>query len=113
MNKRNLRMLLWPFAAALLLGGCSADQKQPETKGAQSQVQTAPASEKYPIDWCIVSGSTLGKMGDPVTYLYQGRTIKFCCKNCIRDFNKAPAAYLARLDSAAAGQIKQPSEEGG
>jgi YHS domain-containing protein len=63
----------------------------------------------YPIDWCIVSGEKLGEMGPAVEYNYNGRTIKFCCKNCVKIFEKEPARYLAKLDSAAAGLIKSPA----
>ncbi len=30
---------------------------------------------------------------------YRGETIYFCCKSCLRDFNKDPEAYLANLAS--------------
>lgn len=33
---------------------------------------------------------------------YQGKTIGFCCKKCIRKFNADPEAYLANLDIQAA-----------
>jgi hypothetical protein len=68
----------------------------------------APASDKYPLTTCIVSGDKLGEMGDPVKYTYKqagkpDRVIEFCCKDCIKDFEKDPAKYLAKLDAAAAG----------
>ena len=62
------------------------------------------------LDWCIVSGETLGGMGKTIPYEYKDREITFCCKGCIKEFEKTPTAYLARLDSALAGQIKQPVE---
>jgi YHS domain-containing protein len=48
---------------------------------------------------CPVSGDTLegGDMGEPVTMLYKGRTIKFCCNMCPPKFKNDPAKYLAKL----------------
>lgn len=48
---------------------------------------------------CPVSGETLegGEMGEPVSYAYHGRTIKFCCTSCIKKFEADPAKYLAKL----------------
>jgi YHS domain-containing protein len=36
-------------------------------------------------------------MGDPITQVYQGQQVKFCCKACIAKFHKDPAKYLAKL----------------
>ncbi len=48
---------------------------------------------------CPVSGEQLGggDMGEPVTILYKGRTIRFCCGMCPPTFRKDPAKYLATL----------------
>lgn len=54
----------------------------------------------YPIDVCIVSGEKLGSMGDPIVHDYEGREVKFCCKNCVATFEKEPAKYLEALDKA-------------
>lgn len=60
------------------------------------------------LDWCIVSGETLGDMGKPVAYKWKDREMDFCCKSCVKIFEKQPLAYVARLDSALAGHIVQP-----
>lgn len=67
---------------------------------------TAPA---YPLTTCVVSGETLGEMGDPIDYIYKeegkpDRLVKFCCKMCVSSFKKNPAKYLAKLDAAVAGK---------
>ena len=59
----------------------------------------------YPMNACVVSGGKLGSMGQPVTHTYRqagqpDRTVMFCCKGCIRKFEKAPAQYIAKLDAA-------------
>ena len=56
----------------------------------------------YTLKTCIVSGDKLGEMGDPFVYAYKGREIKFCCKGCVKDFNKDPAKYIKLIDEAEA-----------
>jgi hypothetical protein len=51
----------------------------------------------YPFKTCIVTDNELGSMGDPITQVYQGQQVKFCCKACIAKFHKDPAKYLAKL----------------
>ena len=48
---------------------------------------------------CPVSGEKLegGDMGEPVSLVYKGRTIRFCCPMCPPQFEKDPAKYLAKL----------------
>jgi hypothetical protein len=70
--------------------------------------QKADAKAKpYPLKTCIVSGEKLGEMGDPYVFTHEGREIKLCCKNCLKDFNKAPANYIKKLDEAAAKEKKK------
>ena len=64
-------------------------------------------TDSYPLTTCVVSGDKLGEDGPPVKYTYRqagqpDRVIEFCCKDCIADFEKDPAKYLAKLDAAAA-----------
>lgn len=54
----------------------------------------------YPLTSCVVSGEKLGEMGDPVDYVYNNRLVRFCCKGCIKDFNKDPGKYMSKLDQA-------------
>jgi hypothetical protein len=65
----------------------------------------------YTLTTCIVSDDKLGgEMGKPFVYIYKdkklkddpGREIKFCCKSCLKDFNKDPAAYMKKIDAAEA-----------
>ena len=63
----------------------------------------AKKSEKpkpYPLTTCIVSGEKLGEMGSPYVHTYQGREIKFCCKSCLKTFNKDAAGYVKKIDDA-------------
>jgi YHS domain-containing protein len=80
-------------------------QPQPDNPPAPStdaaQAGTPNDSDTYPIDFCLVSGEKLGSMGAPVTFEYEGRTLKFCCAMCKGSFLEDPQAYLKKLDEAA------------
>ena len=75
---------------------------------AQSTARTTPPStaahatvkgpaKPYPLKVCLVTDSDLDSMGDEVTFVYQGQTIKICCKPCEKKFLRAPEKYLAKL----------------
>jgi YHS domain-containing protein len=57
----------------------------------------APA-KPYPLKTCIVSDNDLDSMGEQASFVYQGQTIKVCCKACIAKFEKNPAKYLKKLE---------------
>jgi hypothetical protein len=75
--------------------GLSADQ-QPDAK-----------AKPYPLKACVVSGEKLGEMGKPYVFVHEGREIKLCCKNCLKDFNKEPAKYVKKIEEAEA-KAKKP-----
>lgn len=60
-----------------------------------------PAVTPYTLDTCIVSGEKLGDMGEPIVKVHEGREVKFCCKSCIKKFDKDPAKYIAAADAKA------------
>ena len=71
---------------------------------------TQKAAEKikpYTLPNCIVSGEKLGEMGAPIVTNYNGQEIKFCCKNCIKDFDKAPAKYIKKIAEAEKAAAKK------
>ena len=78
------------------LSGLAADQKTAKLK-------------PYTLKTCIISGDKLGEMGEPFVYAYKGREIKFCCKGCLKDFNKDPKKYLKMIDEAEAKAKKEKS----
>jgi YHS domain-containing protein len=63
----------------------------------------------YTLKTCVVSGDKLGEMGDPYVYEYKGREIKFCCKGCLKDFNKEPEKYIKKIEEAEAKAKKAKS----
>ena len=87
-------VLLVAFCAAPL-AGFAADKKA--------------KLKPYTLKVCIVTGDKLGEMGDPFVYAYKGREIKFCCKGCLKDFNKEPDKYIKKIEEAEAKAKKAKS----
>jgi YHS domain-containing protein len=63
--------------------------------------ENIPSTPAYPLKICVVSGDKLGQMGSPTVVNYKGREVRFCCKDCLKDFDKDPDKYIKRLDDAA------------
>ena len=91
------------LAAVLFVALCAATLTA--AAGDTNSVKLKP----YTLKTCVVSGDKLGEMGDPYVYAYKGREIKFCCKNCLKDFNKDPAKYLKKIDEEEAKAKKAKS----
>ena len=85
-------MLLAFFLAPL--SGRAADKKSEKPK-------------PYPLTTCVVSDEKLGEMGDPYVFVHEGREIKLCCKSCLKDFKKAPAKYIKKIEEAEAKANKE------
>lgn len=64
---------------------------------AKPTAEQIAAAKAYPLDVCIASGEKLDSMGEPVVTVYKGLQVKFCCENCIDDFKKEPAKFIAKL----------------
>ncbi|MBL4701952.1 MAG: hypothetical protein JKX85_11910 [Phycisphaeraceae bacterium] len=60
----------------------------------------ASQKENYPLATCVVSGEKLGgDMGKPLQYVAGTQLVKFCCKGCVKAFEKNPAKYLSQLEA--------------
>ena len=69
-------------------------------------------SAHYPIKTCMISGDALGgDMGEPIDRVYNNHLVRFCCKDCIKEFEKAPAKFLGMLDEAWKKQGAMPAAE--
>ncbi len=60
----------------------------------------AGPTKPYPKNTCIVTDNRLGSMGTPVTKVYGEQEVKFCCKPCVKKFEKNPQKYLAKLSKS-------------
>ena len=100
--------LIKSTSLALVLGVCLV------APAALRAEDAATKPKPYTLKNCIVSGDKLGEMGDAFVYIYKdpkvkndpGHEIKFCCKSCLKDFNKDPQGYLKKIDLAEAKERK-------
>ena len=92
MNMQSMKMLKTIAVAALVTSFVAA----PLTGFSAEKKKLKP----YTLTTCVVSGDKLGEMAPPYVYEYKDREIKFCCKDCVKDFNKNPAKYLKKIEAA-------------
>jgi YHS domain-containing protein len=85
--KKQMIVLL---TAAFTLSAFAAD---PSPSASASAAPSAQTSQKAANTVCPVSGDTVGDVGKPVYAQYKGQTIAFCCKDCLKKFNKNPDKY--------------------
>jgi YHS domain-containing protein len=60
------------------------------TKGPTTAPSTQPVNK-----FCAVEREE--EANAKVTYVYKGKTIAFCCKDCIPEFKKDPEKYMKDL----------------
>lgn len=96
--KNKLLMLL-----SLGIVSCTATVASPPPLPSPATV-TKPAEKKivqkakpYPLKTCLVTGDGLDDMDERVSLVYKGQTFEFCCKPCIKKFNKNPEKYVKEL----------------
>ncbi|MBN9688621.1 MAG: YHS domain-containing protein [Verrucomicrobia bacterium] len=93
----NTRKYLLAFAFLLGLSTqamVQADEQPARAPAAAEPVKATP----YPLKFCVVSDEKFEGSGmTPFEMVYEGQTMKFCCKNCVKDFKKEPKKYLTKL----------------
>lgn len=80
-------------ALSLTVGAWAAEPQHGDHQG-----HTDAKLKPYTLKTCAVSGEKLGGMGDPYVYKYKDREIKFCCKGCLKDFNKDPEKFIKKIE---------------
>jgi YHS domain-containing protein len=85
--KKQMIVLL---TAAFTLSAFAAD---PSPSAGAIAAPSAQISQKAANTVCPVSGDKVGDVGKPVYAQYEGQTIAFCCKSCLKKFNKNPDKY--------------------
>jgi YHS domain-containing protein len=68
------------------------------TESAAATEEPTRIGDPWPLDTCVVAGSKLGSMGDPVIKIHEGREVRFCCAGCTGAFESDPGKYLTRAD---------------
>jgi len=88
----------------LSLGLVSCATKPPATTDpkptSKKVAKKEPKPKPYPLKTCLVTGDGLDDMDERVTTVYQGQTFEFCCKPCLKKFNKNPAKFVKALEKA-------------
>jgi len=101
---KSILCVLLAITSTLTLPLLSADSPQTAkaqiVKTPEEKTQAAEQAKTYPLTTCLVSGDKLGGMGETIDCLYEGKLVRFCCKGCIKSFNKNPDKYLKELGSA-------------
>lgn len=110
---RLLVALLFTVGATLAFAAQdhSAHAKAP-APAADNAAWLTKAKADYPLKTCVVSDEAIGSMGEGINHVYKqegqpDRLVRFCCKSCLKDFNKDPAKYLKAIDDAAAKHTHQ------
>lgn len=84
--------------------GCIKDFKKDPDKFITklNEAVVAQQGPTYPMTKCMVSDDKLGgDMGKPIDFVVGNRLVRFCCKDCVKDFDKNPLKYLKMIDDAA------------
>ncbi len=105
-NKNSMKFTKHILTAVLLTGlaagvlSALADDKHKDHK--------ADETKPYPSAKCLISGEALGSMGKPHVLGADGQEIKFCCKNCVKDYEKDKQGYAKKLAQAEANAKPYP-----
>jgi YHS domain-containing protein len=85
--------------------GCVSDFKKDPDKYVAKLNKAVVEKQKaeYPLTKCVVSGESLGEMGEPIAYVYNNELVLLCCNGCKKQFDKDPAKYMAKIDEAGKG----------
>lgn len=76
-----------------------AADKAPAPNSSSASSAKDEKAKPYPLNFCVVSDEKFeGSDMKPVEMVYEGQTMKFCCKSCVKDFKKDPKKYLTKLD---------------
>ena len=102
-----MKFLFLFLALAIRTGPLPAEEKKADSPALQAIIAKTPDEKakaeaiipSYPLKTCLVSGDDLGGMGETINALYGDRLIRFCCKGCVKSFNKNPSKYLPKLDA--------------
>lgn len=95
------------FLISLGLVSCAAKAPEttaaaPDTKAPSKKVakKVSAKPKAYPLKTCLVTGDGLDDMEERVSTVYEGQTFEFCCKPCLKKFNKNPGKYVKELKKA-------------
>lgn len=99
--------MLAGLAAGALRAHADDDHKNHDEKAQQKEAEAKP----FPATTCLISGDALDSMGKPYVMVYEGQELKFCCSNCVKDFQKDKAGYMKKLADAEAKAKPYPLQK--
>jgi YHS domain-containing protein len=83
--------------AAVLVGGGVLVHAADRPKAGPTTKPAATQPSKPVNKYCAVEGKD-HEVDPAVTVKYKGKTIGFCCKDCIEEFNKDPEKYVKKME---------------
>ena len=94
-------------------GDCKKEVLANPTKAlaALDAAYIAKQEKTYPLTKCPISDEPVGDK--PVKLLYGNTLVEFCCKDCVKDFNKEPKVALAKIAAARAAKPAAPAQKAG
>ena len=97
--KRHLILSAPLTIAALIVGSATllvaADKPKPPLAGPTTKPAATQPAAKPVNKMCLVEDEH--EIDPKVTVNYKGKTIGFCCKDCVEEFEKDPEKYVKRL----------------
>ncbi|MFO1452695.1 MAG: hypothetical protein U1F61_31300 [Opitutaceae bacterium] len=91
-------LLIATLFAGLSSLGVHSDDKGREPDSVTVSAPKEGKAKPYPLNFCVVSDEKFeGSDMKPVEMVYEGQTMKFCCKSCVKDFKKDPKKFLTKL----------------
>jgi YHS domain-containing protein len=67
------------------------------------QAVIAAQKASYPLENCVISNEKIDDPSsdmEPMDYVHGTRLVRFCCKGCVKSFQKDPAKFMATIDKA-------------
>jgi YHS domain-containing protein len=90
------RTMIVTAVACLFIGSAARVGAADKPKAPTTRPATTQTAAKKPVNkFCAVESDN--KIDPKVTYVYQGKTIGFCCRDCLEDFQKDPDRYMRGL----------------
>ena len=93
---------LLSFGISAAVAAPAADKETPAKK--KDDAKSKPVNAK-----CPVVGEDIDSA---VTTTYKGKTVAFCCKDCIKDFNKDPEKYMKKIAADNKKQAEDAKKNG-
>ncbi|MFY9345000.1 MAG: hypothetical protein WAT39_21085 [Planctomycetota bacterium] len=109
-----VKLVLDNHLVQLCCKGCTAKAKAKKDEIVRSIATAAYDKQKdsYPLKTCLNTGEELDPKG-MIEVMHGPTLLRFCCKDCLDELDKAPAAMLGKLQAArkvkGTGEARKPA----